>query len=1422
MAEKWVVGQDAGTGLAIYFNIETQESQWEEPFELKMPDGWEMGFVEGRQFFANRETGESVWERPLLSALQSQQLAPNDPRAWEVDVDQEGRTFYFNTVTNQSEWEPPPELVAIWDVDMDEEGRTFYFNTLTQSSQWDPPPELQQQQAAMAPPLSAGSSRPGSKRRRKRRPESRGSVGSNGGGQVADWEINRSDDGAVFYFNLRTSATQWDEPEELKMEDGWVQDFDDTGRAFYVNDGTGETTWERPVRKGGRKGRRGGDKAAVDISTMTEKEIEAMNWEEEKDGSGNPFWVNTKTGEMAMEKPECLVSDHDSEEEEDVPVDPVLAALESISEEDWDLIRHNSAVVAVWGNWETYVHMGKPDRFDKEQEKLYKLRVKEKEKERATMLEIREKRLEDVRVKREEEDKKAARLTLKRKRELIARREKEDQAEEILQQEEEDALVPAEQKQYPPFAVGDKFWYHIADDKCVWDDPVLPGWTDGSTDGSESTDAPTTDEEGKDGEDSKVDEQKEAEGGKEEEAGGKMEHGGEEKVEREATEKQEIKTEGKTGESTKTEGKTDESGEKVKRRIKRRVKRRDMYGEDIASYRPFPKPPIRRSDKKVNACFNHQQRFLDMSRQALSKLPRRILTQTKTVVRHVSLEDNEIDHISEKETENYLLPMKHLAVLDLRSNLLEEVPYALYGLKSLTAISFAHNKIESLPASIFLLTNLTALSLSQNKLKHFPAELGVQTMRKHKVWELNIGGLVSLTSLDLSQNLFEDLPVKHPSQQREAQFGDLTALTHLDMSINHMTVLPEECSRLTSLTHIDLSENKMETFPAPLLNLSNLEHLMLAHNSIRTLPAPVDNFKLISILNLKNNGLEELPETLGNLKTLNDLDLSCNKLTSLPDTLGGLVSLITINISVNAIESLPDSIGGMTATKYLHANKNKIAYVSPNIKNMVSLVKLDLSENEIDPAGFPGASFVHLAKLKELHLQHNRIDEIPEGWGPGLASLETLDISYNALGKIGKDFPNCKTLKSLNLFSNELKRLPKMFGGLQALEKVDLGKNQLTALPITFQGLKSIQGTINLCDNDFDEKPEFLWNMKGIRHVILSGNPLRIMGGSYTVHMVRGDTAFGNGQMDEAIKHYTRVLDIDPRNIEAIDKRAKIFHRIGDTRRAIEDLGLAILINFEDASLYYNRGKLYLQLGDSKKALFDFMQALDRNPELKAAMLGQADAYNQLGRFDSAISNCKLAMGDLTKFEEWNTSETVKECLRIAGFAYMKRGHVPRAMSMFENLLERDVENPHQIIFYKGLGFRDMDSFKDAIAMFTEIIVYFDETPEAFDDEPGNRELYNMAVMNRMAAYGGINQPKLANKDFERVNPREPTEEILEAVAKAQALRAKKQQEKKEAAKRRLLEREQKLGKQIEMMKEREQKESRSADDEDADGFNKK
>ena len=219
-----------------------------------------------------------------------------------------------------------------------------------------------------------------------------------------------------------------------------------SGNEFYFNDDTGESSWERPMRKpsgnNGRKkrgsGGNAGSKMEMDRSEMTEKQIQALDWEISKDGAGNPIYINIKTGEMEMEKPECLVSSEDeNEEDEGEVISEEEQGLRAMTEDDWELVRENSEVTFVWGDWETYIHLGKPEKYDAVQKKEYEKRIKEMEKKREEMLEVRAKRLKDTEKRREEEDKKMAKMTLRMKRELAKKREKENQEEEKIQQEEE-------------------------------------------------------------------------------------------------------------------------------------------------------------------------------------------------------------------------------------------------------------------------------------------------------------------------------------------------------------------------------------------------------------------------------------------------------------------------------------------------------------------------------------------------------------------------------------------------------------------------------------------------------------------------------------------------------------------------------------------------------------------------------------------------------------------------------------------------------------------------------------------------------------------------------------------------------------------------------------------------------------------------
>ena len=96
-------------------------------------------------------------------------------------------------------------------------------------------------------------------------------------------------------------------------------------------------------------------------------------------------------------KPECLVSSEEDEEMDDLDqISAAEQALKDMTEDDWDLVRENSEVTSVWGDWETYVHKGKPDTYDETQRKAFEKRVKEAAKKREEILEVRAERLKET------------------------------------------------------------------------------------------------------------------------------------------------------------------------------------------------------------------------------------------------------------------------------------------------------------------------------------------------------------------------------------------------------------------------------------------------------------------------------------------------------------------------------------------------------------------------------------------------------------------------------------------------------------------------------------------------------------------------------------------------------------------------------------------------------------------------------------------------------------------------------------------------------------------------------------------------------------------------------------------------------------------------------------------------------------------
>ena len=77
----------------------------------------------------------------------------------------------------------------------------------------------------------------------------------------------------------------------------------------------------------------------------------------------------------------------------------------------------------------------------------------------------------------------------------------------------------------------------------------------------------------------------------------------------------------------------------------------------------------------------------------------------------------------------------------------------------------------------------------------------------------------------------------------------------LDISNNHISLLPENFSRLDYLTKLDLSKNKLTELPENFGDLYRLKHLDLYKNQLQHLPLSFSKLKALRWLDLKDNPL---------------------------------------------------------------------------------------------------------------------------------------------------------------------------------------------------------------------------------------------------------------------------------------------------------------------------------------------------------------------------------------------------------------------------------------------------------------------------------------------------------------------------------------------------------------------------------------
>ncbi|HZS63926.1 MAG TPA: tetratricopeptide repeat protein [Xanthobacteraceae bacterium] len=167
----------------------------------------------------------------------------------------------------------------------------------------------------------------------------------------------------------------------------------------------------------------------------------------------------------------------------------------------------------------------------------------------------------------------------------------------------------------------------------------------------------------------------------------------------------------------------------------------------------------------------------------------------------------------------------------------------------------------------------------------------------------------------------------------------------------------------------------------------------------------------------------------------------------------------------------------------------------------------------------------------------------------------------------------------------------------------------------------------------------------------------------YLIKMLHSALKLQNqGKLAEAEKLYSKVLEIDSGNFDALHLLGLLRHQHGDRTRGLELVGAALKVNPNSAEALSNYGSILCALNRQQEALPYFERALAINPFFASALNNRGNALDHLERHEEALECFKRALtlkpGD---------PQTLFNC----GYALRQLNRHREALGYYEQFLKR-------------------------------------------------------------------------------------------------------------------------------------------------------
>jgi tetratricopeptide (TPR) repeat protein len=214
---------------------------------------------------------------------------------------------------------------------------------------------------------------------------------------------------------------------------------------------------------------------------------------------------------------------------------------------------------------------------------------------------------------------------------------------------------------------------------------------------------------------------------------------------------------------------------------------------------------------------------------------------------------------------------------------------------------------------------------------------------------------------------------------------------------------------------------------------------------------------------------------------------------------------------------------------------------------------------------------------------------------------------------------------------------------------------------------------------------------------------LRLNPASWMAQCNLGSAFLDKGQVDVAIGHFQKALDIKPDYAEAFYNLGLSFRKQGRLDEAIAHYQKALAIRPGYAEAHYNLGNVFAQQARLDEAIAHYQLALQFKPGYAEAHYNLGTAFFQQGKMDEAIAQYQKAL---------EIKPDNAEAHYTLGTIFGQQGRMDEAIRHFQKALEikpayADAQNG------LGNGFSQMGRMDEAIAHYQKAVEISPDYAEA-------------------------------------------------------------------------------------------------------------